>query len=1233
LISELLDLPEQVHRGDFVLNLSEGVTADKAERTLADYVVTPQLADAFDNALGFIKAAVEARGSKAAYLHGSFGSGKSHFMAVLHLLLQHDSRARAHEGLERACVKHEWVRGKRFLLVPYHLMNATGLEPAILGGYVDHVRRLNPEAPWPGVYLAEDLFADARRYRENVGDEKFFTLLGGAPFDPKWGKRAQPVGWTAEKFAAAMAAPPGDELRGRLAGDLVKHLFQGYHGVSAGRVESFVSLDKGMGLLSRHARDLGYDALILFLDELILWLAQRAANPQFVHGEIQKMSKLVESQTPDRPVPIVSFVARQRDLRDLVGKNAPGAEQLNFADALRHWEGRFHTIVLEDRNLPVIAEKRVLRPRNEACRRELKEAFEQAIRVKPEVLETLLTHEGDREMFRQVYPFSPALVQTLVAVSSVLQRERTALKIMLQLLVEKRRTLKVGDLIPCGDLWDMVAHGEEAFSDVMRASFENAKRLYHNKLRPILEELNDVNIEHDRGRAGSDPELAKRLARFDADDRLVKTLLLSAMVPEVEPLKNLTAARLAALNHGTIKVPPGVDAARIVLNKLRTWASRVGEIRVGEGPDPVISLQVVGVDTEAILEKARVYDNAGNRVRKIRELLFASLGVEDRDQMFSTYPHPFAWRGSRRRCDVVYENVRQLPDASLRAEGEEWKVVIDWPFDDPGHDPVEDHAKLDGFLRSSAAATRTLVWLPAFFSVKTQGELGKLVILDHLLRGDNLDQHAQHLSLQDRLSARQILENQQSALEGTLRQALGAAYGIVREPPPGTLDATHEPAVRSLDPSFTPQPPVGADLGQALAHLLDQAMTHQFPDHPHFEREVKKLDCEKVLAEVQKAARSESGHIAVDRALRPVMKLVVNPLGLGHAGEQYFHLEKTWATHFNRQLAAARKTTPTARELREWMDLPRPRGLAPEVGNLLILTFAEQTNRSFRSPEGRPLSPSLESLPDDIELPLQPLPEPDEWEEATRRAREVFGIKDFDSALLTAANVAALASKVEATARGVQESCHGLVGEVRQALARLNVSDREIDRAPRVRTALAVDALLSGLLDRDPTVALQHLARSRLETSARAMSTSLARAAALVRALRDTARWNIFDHIAHLEDERLNEAQGLLQDLRKILEADEYVETLESHLDAAQVQALRLLAPRPKLRARSGETDREKTSDGTSKTWRAIDRGHKAIDAENQEVELARLAALLRDGGGRRRLVVDWVLEREEESP
>ena len=33
------------------------------------------------------------------------------------------------------------------------------------------------------------------------------------------------------------------------------------------------------------------------------------------------------------------------------------------------------------------------------------------------------------------------------------------------------------DVIPLGDLWDVVAHGDEAFTDVMRVNFQNAKYL------------------------------------------------------------------------------------------------------------------------------------------------------------------------------------------------------------------------------------------------------------------------------------------------------------------------------------------------------------------------------------------------------------------------------------------------------------------------------------------------------------------------------------------------------------------------------------------------------------------------------------------------------------------------------------------------------------------------------------------------------------------------------------
>ena len=183
----------------------------------------------------------------------------------------------------------------------------------------------------------------------------------------------------------------------------------------------------------------------------------------------------------------------------------------------------------------MIAQKRVLKPKNDACRAELEEAFEKTAQVRAEIMEVLLTREADRSMFKMVYPFSPALIQALVAVSSALQRERTALKIMLQLLVNRRDTLRLGDVIPLGDLWDVVAHGDEAFTDVMRVNFENAKKLYQNKLLPMLEQQHEIDLEVDRERAKTNTEVAERLQRFENDDRLVKSLLLCAWSTASKP--------------------------------------------------------------------------------------------------------------------------------------------------------------------------------------------------------------------------------------------------------------------------------------------------------------------------------------------------------------------------------------------------------------------------------------------------------------------------------------------------------------------------------------------------------------------------------------------------------------------------------------------------------------------------------------------------------------------------
>src|SRR5437899_4740813 len=222
-IKDLIDIPEHVQRGDFVLRLSEGV--NRAGETLRDYVVTPELQACFDNALTFLSSAVHSRTSKASYLHGSFGSGKSHFMAVLHLILQGNPAARSIPELAPVIQKHnDWIAGKKFLIVPYHMIGAHDMESGILGGYVEFIRRTHPGANIPGVYRAEGMFQDAENLRQRIGDAAFFAQMGEQSDSASgWGELA--AGWNPEKFESAMVAPPGSEERSQRISVLVRGFF------------------------------------------------------------------------------------------------------------------------------------------------------------------------------------------------------------------------------------------------------------------------------------------------------------------------------------------------------------------------------------------------------------------------------------------------------------------------------------------------------------------------------------------------------------------------------------------------------------------------------------------------------------------------------------------------------------------------------------------------------------------------------------------------------------------------------------------------------------------------------------------------------------------------------------------------------------------------------------------------------------------------------------------------
>ena len=1205
LIKDLIDIPERVQKGDFVLRLTEGV--NQVEKTLAQYVVTPELKDCFDNALSFIRSALQSNSSKASYLHGSFGSGKSHFMAVLNLILQGIPEARGIKELAPAIAKHnEWIEGKKFLLVPYHMIGATSMESGILGGYVDYVRRQHPDAPIPGVYLAEGLFKDAQGLRASMGDEIFFAKLSeGTGGGGGWGKLEH--SWTAERFEQAVQSPPGAEDRSELISALVKQFFASYDVQTQGQGEAFVSLDTGLSVISRHAHDLGYDALILFLDELILWLASRATDINFIHREGQKLAKLVEAQMADRPIPIISFVARQRDLSELIGDGIPGAERLNFSDALRHWEGRFHRITLEDRNLPAIAEKRVLKCKTPAARDQLDASFEQATQVREAVMNVLLTREGDREMFRQVYPFSPALVQTLIAVSSVLQRERTALKLMMQLLVTHRDTLALGDIIPVGDLFDEVAHGDEAFSPDMAVHFDNAKRLYHLKLLPLLEK-----------EYGNRDELAlmplddpKRVG-FRNDDRLVKTLLLSALVPEVESLRGLNAERLAALNHGTIRSPiPGREAGE-VLRRCRTWAGSVGEIRLGEEnpTNPTITVHLTGVDTDSILRQAEGIDNRGNRIRLVRSMVFAQLGISG-DETECTYD--FVWKNTKRSCVVLFMNIRES-EASLPNLEHRWKLMIDFPFDEGSHGPSSDLACIQTYLDTSPEGTKTLCWIPQFFSADVKTDLGKLVILEHILTGDRIGDYTAQLSPQDRQTAKTLLENQRSILRQQFQNHLDAVYGISNSFP-NTIDQTHSLEASqqfvSLKPDFELRPPTVANLGAALTALLDQALGYEFPAAPAFEADVNRLgNLEKVLAVASEAAQDPQGRVEVDRALRGLVRQIANPLMLGEMGQDatHFVLGQHWKNHFLRKSAEAGGTMQVG-QLRRWIDEPKPMGLPTEVENLLILTYAQQTGRSFYR-HNVALDPNLKTLLNDCELREQKLPDAAQWEKAIGLAKDIFNLSI--SPLRKASNVAELEGKVKTKAAGSVESCRDYATKLQEMLNQFGLPLE----GDRLTTTRATTALVERLHAKPAEEIIDTLALADIATTTTAMGECLGKATSLASTLEQTS-WDIFTAIQSLSDDRQPRAQAILAEVIQALTSDEHVLALGSALKKAQSAAVRLLsqpvAPPPQPVIPGGK--------------RVINQGSEVnLDVKSAQDRIVELSKELRTGQTLN-LSLSWIIE------
>lgn len=1242
-LHDLLELPESVVKSAFVVQLTEGVRHPEA--MLKDYAVTPDLQRAFDQSLALVKSTLDGRRSVAAYVHGSFGSGKSHFMSVLSLMLSPDatdqSFAWKEEELHSLHAKHGWLAEKKILRLHLHMIGASSLEAKLFPEYLARTRELFPDAVLPALFADEGLFANARELRAQLGDDAFFAKMnGGRKADPRWGNRAPGSVWTAERFEHAVETTVPDE-RQKLFDALVRSHYSAYLGTTHG----YVDIDRGLGELSRHARSLGFDAVVFFFDEAVLWLANGASDRAWVTREMSKLAKMVEAQDADRPAPLVSFLARQRDIVELVGDQLAGGDLLALREAQRFWEGRFGTIPLPDRNLPAIVRKRVVRPKDAAAAKRLDEAFD-AMRRKlgTTAWQTLLGDIGEgEEAFRAVYPFSPALIQVLVGMSAALQRERTALKVLMEILVEHLADFELGRLVAVGDLFDVLAGGEEPMDGVLREQFQTMRTAYQSEFLPVIQLTNKTNAAEKCQRLRDDhpPQIGCSNCaevRCRADNRLIKTLLLATLLPNVSVLKDLTASRVVALNHGTLRSTiPGTEASAAV-SRLREFASQIGSLRVGDQKDPLVHIELAKVDLRPVLETAREHDKPGARKVKLRALLFAAFGHTGWET--TEFAARVEWRGTTREGVVLFGNVRELDESRFRlGTGHDFRIVIDYPFDEPGHTPQEDESRV-GALRDRLDE-RTVVWLPDFFSDTVQTDLGMLVVLDAVLAGDAWKTYLSHLRTDDQQRARQSLESLRSQKQNRVLRAIESAYGItgagagMLDPSCTVTEHFHVLLPERRIPNLTVTRL--SDAPEALASAL---LAECYPRHPKFTAKVGRAalgNALKLLARLSETAGRQMGIDKADRRegeLCAALNLVVlREADVVMRDEPFAEIERDL-----RAKGVEPGPIVTVEAVRSVLDARRVKGFTREVEDFVILAWAAWSNREVSRGDRVLDDPTIGALPDEAELVLPRLPSAEHWERALQRASVCLNLPRGASSLRSR-NVRRLADDLERARAAAVDSGALTLPSLLDARASLLETD-----APRVVTAAEMQRLVKALEARDPVARVEALATFTSTTSDAALGKCMESMRAVTAALADRLLWQSVESLARRDDA---DALALVERTRRMLSADETKESLQRELPKLREEVGRLLldanrvvitttttaeAPRSSTAVTGGHTaglGENKAGSAAGLVAKAAETGvaHSVAEARAAIATLnATLDTIERDGG---RVKLAWTLTRE----
>ena len=903
-ITEAFELPrpEDIRAMGFVVKLRESEAGSPELRQLVDdYVITPAVEKELPRILADMKQVFDRGEEYGRFIHGSFGSGKSHFMTMLSLLLEGAPPAWTKFRTLLGKTEHEaWLGKAGLLVVRIHMLSvrgkSTGFDRAVYEGFNSALRRRS-KAPFEFLNV-DSIFDEVRKEAKEYGDivwkrlESEGVVGGRDDFEAIAGSSVQ----TRERFARAWL-----KYKGRDPSDA---------GIDP-------KWSEGLRRMTEHAKAQGFGGIVLMIDEFLLWLAEKSGQ-EFVQ-EINNLNVIVDHNTGQRPLPVFVFVARQRNLQEFFPDLV---DESKIHEHLDHHSKRFEVTKLQDVELRHIVRGRVLRPKDPKA---VQAAVDALAERHQKVLPALLAG-GDIDYLRDVYPFHPALIEMLVDVTSLMQRERSALRLLYELLVLHYPSLPLGEFLPVGSAFAAIfpESGVEASKKV--ELMQDIHHQFYSRLAPAIQKMAE------EGGAEFTPERRKAI------DQLIKTVLLGEVSPRLRQ-QGLTIERLVQLNSVDVEGETYRGQVRVAETDLLSLSQRVPDLQVaGSGKTAVIRFVLGRVSLGEVLSRARSkVDNPAQRFKVFWGALKKAFGLEGvrgfEEGGSNDGDWDLAWRRTKRRGRIKLGNVREFSQEDFEPPEGAFKVLIDYPWDEPGHTVDEDRMRATN-ARKKKGTLYTVCWLPRHMTPTELGVMTELAAVRYLLSDAGQEDLLETLGAQDKGKVLDQASIRARTLEGQLEDLLREVY--VRH---GEFFAL----ISDVDASRPRE-----TLSENLEHITTLLMDRRYPQHPLFLAEPKKQDLEDLLKWMVEAGDTNVS-VAYDENTGRVLKTIAQPLELVNLGQTKASLRLD-SRYIKDVLQRADQDSvawvPVAEHLRETY------GLQSQVIDLFLCFLCQRDHRALGEGDG-----------------------------------------------------------------------------------------------------------------------------------------------------------------------------------------------------------------------------------------------------------------------------------------